>query len=68
VPQVPFIIQGSLRDNVLFGQPYNVEKYQQCIQCTGLDADLRALAGGDATELGDNGVNLSGGSTAIFKF
>ncbi|GAX80189.1 hypothetical protein CEUSTIGMA_g7627.t1 [Chlamydomonas eustigma] len=61
VPQVPFIIQGSLRDNILFGLPYHAARYQHCIQCTGLDADLSALAGGDATELGDNGVNLSGG-------
>jgi ABC-type multidrug transport system fused ATPase/permease subunit len=61
VPQSPFIIHGTIRENILFGLPYDEHRYEQCIRATCLDADLRAFAGGDATELGDNGVNLSGG-------
>ena len=61
VPQSPFIISGTLRDNILFGRPYDAGRYERCLGAPCLDADLRALPGGDATELGDNGVNLSGG-------
>ncbi len=63
VPQTPFIIHGTFRENVLFGLPYDAARYEHCIHATCLEADLRALPGGDATELGDNGVNLSGGET-----
>ena len=28
VPQTPFIMNASLRDNILFGSPFNEEKYK----------------------------------------
>lgn len=43
VPQTPFIIHGSIRDNILFGQPYNAHRYEQCIRATCLDTDLRLV-------------------------
>ena len=61
VPQQAFIINATLRDNVLFGLPYDAAHYEHCVAISCLDTDLRMLAGGDQTELGDKGVNLSGG-------
>ena len=61
VPQQAFIINATVRDNILFGLPFDGPHYEQCIAHSCLDTDLRMLAGGDAAELGDKGVNLSGG-------
>ena len=41
VPQQPFIVGGTLRDNILFGLPYEREHYEQCISISCLDTDLR---------------------------
>ncbi|GAX80188.1 hypothetical protein CEUSTIGMA_g7626.t1 [Chlamydomonas eustigma] len=61
VPQAAFLINATIRENILFGLPYEKSRYDQCLFDSCLDTDLRMLAGGDMTELGDNGVNLSGG-------
>ena len=33
VPQTPFIMNASLRDNILFGAPFDAEKYQVLLPC-----------------------------------
>ena len=30
VPQTPFIMNASLRDNILFGSAFNADKYEVC--------------------------------------
>ncbi|KAG1685031.1 hypothetical protein DVH05_009772 [Phytophthora capsici] len=44
--------------------PYNKEKYSKVIAACGLLPDLKQFPGGDATEVGQKGVNLSGGQKA----
>ncbi|KAJ4226176.1 hypothetical protein NW759_004762 [Fusarium solani] len=61
VPQNPWIEAGTLRENILFGLPYNEGKYHQALSACALLPDLRALPDGDLTNLGSNRVNLSGG-------
>ncbi|KAK0733048.1 ATP-dependent bile acid permease [Lasiosphaeria miniovina] len=61
VGQVPWIENGTLRDNVLFGMPFDEARYAQTLAACALNKDLEALPDGDRTELGVNGVNLSGG-------
>ena len=61
VPQVSWIFNASIRDNILFGAPFNAERYQQAIHASALDRDLALLPGGDQTEIGERGVNISGG-------
>ncbi|KAK3375668.1 ATP-dependent bile acid permease [Lasiosphaeria ovina] len=61
VGQVPWIENGTLRDNVLFGMPFDEARYAQTLAACALNKDLEALHDGDKTELGVNGVNLSGG-------
>ncbi|RSL68019.1 hypothetical protein CEP54_002988 [Fusarium duplospermum] len=61
VPQNPWIEAGTLRENILFGLPYNEARYQQVLSACALVPDLKALPDGDKTNLGSNRVNLSGG-------
>ena len=61
VTQEAWIQHGTIRDNILFGKSYDSAKYRAVLEVCALNADLRALKEGDQTELGDNGVTLSGG-------
>lgn len=59
--QQAWIQNASLRDNILFGSPFNEDRYNKVIQACQLTADLELLPAGDATEIGEKGINLSGG-------
>ncbi|GAA5955029.1 hypothetical protein JCM3765_003165 [Sporobolomyces pararoseus] len=51
----------SLKDNILFGRPYDEARYKQVIQDACLEADIDMLPYGDQTDIGEKGVTLSGG-------
>ena len=61
VPQSPFIINATIRDNILFGSAFDEGRYAAAIRAASLVPDLAALPGGDQTELGEKGINISGG-------
>ncbi|XDV45214.1 hypothetical protein PO909_013347, partial [Leuciscus waleckii] len=61
VPQQAWIQNASLRDNILFGRPYEEQKYRHVLEACALTPDLEVLPGGDQTEIGEKGINLSGG-------
>eukprot|EP00698_Gefionella_okellyi_P000239 TRINITY_DN1020_c0_g1_i1.p1 TRINITY_DN1020_c0_g1~~TRINITY_DN1020_c0_g1_i1.p1 ORF type:complete len:1346 (-),score=399.84 TRINITY_DN1020_c0_g1_i1:1124-5134(-) len=61
VPQQAWIMNATVRENILFGQPYDAQKYARVIEASALSADLKILPGGDLTEIGERGINLSGG-------
>ncbi|PVU92598.1 hypothetical protein BB561_003737 [Smittium simulii] len=61
VPQEPWLRNASVRDNILFGEEYNQEKYESVLFATALKPDMRALENGDMTLVGERGVSLSGG-------
>ncbi|NWR31854.1 MRP3 protein, partial [Tachuris rubrigastra] len=61
VPQQAWIQNATLKDNILFGQAPNEEKYQNTLEACALKTDLEVLPGGDQTEIGEKGINLSGG-------
>ncbi|NWW72978.1 MRP3 protein, partial [Climacteris rufus] len=61
VPQQAWIQNATLKDNILFGQAPNEEKYQNALEACALKTDLEVLPGGDQTEIGEKGINLSGG-------
>ncbi|WWC94460.1 hypothetical protein V866_001306 [Kwoniella sp. B9012] len=63
-PQQSFIRHGSIRDNVLFGQPMWRERYREALRQAALMPDLELFNEGDLTEVGENGVTLSGGQKA----
>jgi len=61
VPQQAWIFNGSLRENILFGAPYDRKKFDAAVEACALKEDLKALPDADLTEIGERGVNLSGG-------
>ncbi|KAI3992671.1 hypothetical protein MKX01_007993 [Papaver californicum] len=58
VPQSPWILTGNVRDNILFGNPYDQVKYERIIRACSLSNDLELFQAGDLTEIGEN---MSGG-------
>ncbi|KAJ3030728.1 UNVERIFIED_CONTAM: hypothetical protein HDU68_007939 [Siphonaria sp. JEL0065] len=61
VPQQAWIMNATLRDNILFGLPFNQERYDYAVEVCALKRDLEVLSGGDMAEIGERGINLSGG-------
>ncbi|XP_055762369.1 ATP-binding cassette sub-family C member 10-like isoform X2 [Salvelinus fontinalis] len=59
--QEPWIQHATVRDNILFGKDYNSSFYQAVVEACALTDDLNVLPNGDRTEVGENGVTLSGG-------
>lgn len=59
--QQAWIQNATLRNNVLFGLPYDEERYNRVVEACQLGPDLDLLPAGDATEIGEKGINLSGG-------
>ncbi|KAI0701717.1 multidrug resistance-associated ABC transporter [Earliella scabrosa] len=64
VPQVPWIMNATVRQNILFGQEDNEAKFREIIKACCLERDLEMLPHGEATEIGEKGINLSGGQKA----
>merc|ERR1719233_1002086 len=62
--QVAWIQHKTLRENILFGKPFNERWYNNVISACALLPDIKILPAGDETELGEQGVNLSGGQKA----
>lgn len=62
--QKAWIESKTIRDVILFGLPYNEERYELTIKSCQLTRDLEILPAGDQTELGEKGINLSGGQKA----
>ena len=61
VSQVPFILNATVRDNILFGNEMDSVWYNRVIEACALKLDLMNMPAGDATEIGERGINLSGG-------
>ncbi|KZT57357.1 hypothetical protein CALCODRAFT_434214 [Calocera cornea HHB12733] len=64
VPQAAWIINATLRDNITFGQADDPDKFEAVCDACALAADLDMLPNGDMTEIGEKGINLSGGQKA----
>jgi ABC-type bacteriocin/lantibiotic exporter with double-glycine peptidase domain len=64
VEQQAWIQNMSIRDNILFGKPLNKTRYINTIIACQLEKDLEILPAGDMTEIGEKGINLSGGQKA----
>lgn len=61
VGQVPWISNDTVKNNIIFHYPYNEERYKKVVELCKLEQDMEALIGGDSTEIGENGINISGG-------
>lgn len=61
VSQQAWILNATLKENILFGEPFNAKRYFHTLHCCCLNDDIDLLPGGDETEIGERGINLSGG-------
>ncbi len=59
--QQPWIQNLSVRENILFGEPFEEAWYYQVLEACQLMQDMKLLPRGDHTEIGEKGINLSGG-------
>ncbi|KAJ4437622.1 hypothetical protein ANN_17767 [Periplaneta americana] len=62
--QEPWLFAGSVRQNILFGQPLVRERYNHVIKVCALKRDFQLLPYGDKTIVGERGISLSGGQRA----
>jgi len=62
--QTPWVVNDTLRGNILFGRDFDEPRYEKVITCCALKDDLAVLPAGDLTEIGEKGINLSGGQKA----
>ena len=62
--QQPWILNTTLRENVIFGNEMEEDKYNRCLDDAALRPDLEILKDGDMTEIGERGITLSGGQKA----
>ncbi|KAJ2564465.1 ATP-binding cassette glutathione S-conjugate transporter ycf1, partial [Coemansia sp. RSA 1813] len=64
VEQTPWIISGTLRENILFGREYDEDYYNKVIYVCALTEDISNWANKDMTLIGERGINISGGQKA----
>lgn len=65
IPQEITIFNGNVIDNILLGKPEPLENLMQFLQEYGFDFYFNQLPQGLATNLGEEGINLSGGQKQI---
>ncbi|KAI1287408.1 ATP-binding cassette sub-family C member 4 [Halotydeus destructor] len=63
-PQEPWCFAGSIRDNIIFGKPYDDIKFRNVIRVSALERDLKLMSFAEHTLVGEKGVSLSGGQKA----
>ena len=68
--QNPWILNATIKDNILFGstKEYDDALFQRVIEQSALGPDLASLSAGLQTEIGEKGINLSGGQKARISF
>ncbi|KAJ2421481.1 hypothetical protein GGF41_003853, partial [Coemansia sp. RSA 2531] len=62
--QQPWIMNDTLRANILFGREYEEDYYWNVLSACALTDDLEMWPNSDMTVIGENGMNISGGQRA----
>ncbi|PPR05039.1 hypothetical protein CVT24_010185 [Panaeolus cyanescens] len=62
--QESWVQNETIKENILFGSPYDEERYRKVIRQCALTKDLDLFEAGDDTEVGEKGLTLSGGQKA----
>ncbi|GMM34217.1 ATP-binding cassette bilirubin transporter [Saccharomycopsis crataegensis] len=63
-PQQPWIMNSSIKKNILFGHKYDPEFFEKTIEACELKSDFEILPDGEETQVGEKGISLSGGQKA----
>ncbi|XP_050718620.1 ATP-binding cassette sub-family C member 5-like isoform X20 [Eriocheir sinensis] len=61
VGQQAWVLNATLRDNILLDEPFDAKRYYRVIHSCSLTQDIEVMPAGDMTEIGERGINLSGG-------
>ncbi|KAF2171079.1 hypothetical protein M409DRAFT_64044 [Zasmidium cellare ATCC 36951] len=64
VAQSPWVMNASVRENIVFGHRWDPQFYDKTIHACALKEDFASLPDGDQTEVGERGISLSGGQKA----
>ncbi|GAA5941205.1 uncharacterized protein JCM15063_006399 [Sporobolomyces koalae] len=59
--QSPWLQDTSIRNNILFGEEYDEQRYNDVVFACALENDIENLTDGDDTRCGEKGLSLSGG-------
>lgn len=62
--QEPWLFSASIRQNILFGLPFDRERYRAVVKNCALERDFTLFPNGDRTIIGERGASLSGGQRA----
>ncbi|CAG9783009.1 unnamed protein product [Diatraea saccharalis] len=62
--QEPWLFVATVRQNILFGLPYDPVRYKKVVTACALLRDFELLPNGDSTLVGERGTSLSGGQRA----
>lgn len=62
--QTPWLQSMSIRDNIVFSYPYVETRYKQVLEACALLPDMAEFKHGDLSNIGENGIGLSGGQKA----
>ena len=68
ISQEAWIMNATVRSNILMGLPYDEDLYERVADACQLRDDFKQLPQGDQTEIGERGVNLSGGQKQRVAF
>lgn len=64
VSQSPWIMNATVRENIIFGYRYDSNFYEKTVKACALLDDFAQLPDGDETVVGERGISLSGGQKA----
>ncbi|CAO1401294.1 unnamed protein product [Diamesa serratosioi] len=66
--QEPWVFSGSIRQNILFGQELDKDRYEHVVKACALTKDFEMFPYGDQSLIGERGSSLSGGQKARVSF
>ncbi|KAK3734852.1 hypothetical protein QZH41_005914 [Actinostola sp. cb2023] len=61
VSQIPWIFTGTVRENIIFGKPFDQTRYEKVLEVCDMNPDIHEFPKGDLRVIGQRGVMLSGG-------
>ncbi|XP_033235782.1 ATP-binding cassette sub-family C member Sur isoform X5 [Drosophila pseudoobscura] len=61
VSQQPWLLNDTIRENILFGESFRPSRYDFVIEACALKPDIEIMPKGDFTIIGERGINISGG-------
>lgn len=62
--QEPWLFTGTIKQNILFGNSMDIQRYKEVLKVCALETDLSMLPNSDQTIVGERGTTLSGGQKA----